>query len=486
MNFQGQQAKYTRLYNESRAWKLLRADRAPLIIAFLQTLFAEESEVPYSRARVALDAELDRCRELGIWETETNAGTYLNRWIRSGWLREMDDTLTKTDAFETALRFCRGLDERETVTTASHLRIVQEAVRDFLVAVSSDPKEKATLLAVKQRQIQKEIDELNSGVVTVLNPAEQRERIREIYQLASVLTGDFRRMEDEIRQLDQELRIRIIEGDAGRGEVLLSVMEKEALLESTDAGSAFDGFFQLLCDQNRSMEFRGQLREILSKPVARHLTPSQQKFLGHLMRELTHESERVFHVRRRTEEGLRTYIESGAARENRAVDLLLGKLERAAVSLGEAKCPPGTPTNISLPVGSVKVASPDKMKLRFPEEKIDTSGIEEEVNLKKPSREMLGHLDTVRIRHVARQTFKALVQHGPMTIASLAELHPLNSGLEELVAHLRVAKAVGAASLESKETIVLRDKQGTAIQASIPTLLLTADLFPEDLKTLTL
>ena len=54
-----------------------------LILAFLADLFSETSEVPFSRARVALDAELARCRELGIWETEITANTYFNQWIRS-------------------------------------------------------------------------------------------------------------------------------------------------------------------------------------------------------------------------------------------------------------------------------------------------------------------------------------------------------------------------------------------------------------------
>jgi hypothetical protein len=157
----------------------------------------------------------------------------------------------------------------------------------------SNPEERAALLEEKKSQIQKEINELKAGIVTELKPAEQRERIREIYQLASVLTGDFRRVEDEIRLLDQELRIQIIEGDATRGDVLLSVMKKEALLEETDAGSAFEGFFQLLCDQNRSMEFRDQLRSILNTPVADHLSHSQRQFLAQLMRELTYESDRV-------------------------------------------------------------------------------------------------------------------------------------------------------------------------------------------------
>lgn len=487
MKFQGLQAKYQRLLNESVAWKLLRADNAPLILAFLADLFSDGSEIPFSRARIALDMELARCRELGIWETETTANAYLNQWIRSGWLREMDDMLTKTDASEIAFRFCQGLDERGAGTTASHLRIVQEAVRDFAMALSPNPDDRVTLLEHKKMEIQKDIDMLRGGLVIHLSEVEQRERIREIYQLASVLTGDFRRVEDEIRQLDQELRIQIIQNGSNRGNILLSVMEKESLLATTDAGSAFEGFFHLLCDQNRSMELRDQLHSILNRPAAKYLSTEQQRFLGQLMRELNHESGRVFQIRRKTEEGLRTYIESGAAQENRAVSLLLSKLERIAIALKEAACDLQISTDLFLPVGSVKISSPESMRLKSPDEKLDTSGIEEQKNSREPSLQIFNCLDAIQLRAVAERTFAVVKKHGPMTIAAIAHLNPLQSGLEELVAYLRVAKSVKAASLlEKKERVIVSDKQGVVLQASIPTFLLSENLFPDNLDELIL
>lgn len=482
LNFQGLQAKYRRLFQESTAWKLLRADNAPVILAFIADLFSDESEVPFGRARVALDTELERCRELGIWETETTAGAYLNQWIRSGWLREMDDKLTKTDAGEVALRFCQGLDQRSTGTTASHLRIVQEAVRDFAVAISPNPNERIALLEQKKAELQREIDALNAGVVTELSEAQQRERMREIYQLASVLTGDFRRVEDEIRELDQNIRIQMIESGAKRGDILLSVMKKEALLAETDAGSAFEGFFQLLCDQNRSTEFKDQLRSILSKPVAVQLTPQQHQFLSQLMRELSHESERVFHIRRRTEEGLRAYLESGAALENRAIDQLLHQLERIAVDLKDAGIEPKTATTLSLPVGPIKITSPDSMCLRAPDEKLDTSGVEEQINSRIPNSQMLDCLDAVQVKEIAIRIRGTLLRHGPMTIAAIAAIQPMKSGLEELVAYLRVARSVGAVTLNEKESVEVLDKQGIRLKAAIPKYLLSADLFPDNIE----
>ncbi|MDP0561238.1 MAG: DUF3375 domain-containing protein [Candidatus Endonucleobacter sp. (ex Gigantidas childressi)] len=486
MNFQGLQAKYRRLFTDNAAWRLLKADNAPYFLAFIADLFSKESEILYGQARIRLDAEIERSRELGFWSTEVSAANYLNQWIRNGWLREMDDLLSKTDASEVALRFCKGLDERNSGTTASHLRIVQEAVRDLAVAISPNVDERVTLLESKKAEIQREIDALQAGVVPELNEVEQRERIREIYQLASVLTGDFRRVEDEIRVLDKDLRVQIIEGDASRGDVLLSVMEKETLLSTTEAGSAFEGFFQLLCDENRSIEFREQLRSILNGPVAKQLSGSQHQFLRRLMRELSRESDRVFRVRRRTEEGIRSYIESGAAAENQAVDRLLSQLERQAVVLRDEGLDLKTETALSLPVGPIEVKSPKSMRLRIPDDKLDTSGVEEKANSREPSSHVLDCLDAVQVREIAHKTLSTLREYGPLSIAGVVDRNSLQSGLEELVAYLRVAKAVGATALEQKEDVVLSDKQGGLLKATIPTYLLTAELFPEDIDELAL
>lgn len=486
MNFSGWQARFRRLQDEDATWKLLRADNAPIILAFIADLFAEDNEVPFARARIALDTELERGRELGYWSSESGAGTYLNQWIRAGWLREMDDMLSKTDASETALRFCRTLDEPVAGTSASHLRIVQDAVRDFAVAVNPNLDERAAQLEQQKREIQCSIDELNSGVSVELSEAEQRERIREIYQLASVLTGDFRRVEDDIRRIDKDVRIQIIEGDSTRGDVLLELMEQEMLLENTDAGSAFEGFFHLLCDQNRSTEFSDQLRGILSLPVAQHLNQGQRQFLSRLMRELSRESERVFSIRRRTEEGLRGYIESGAAQENRAVTRLLSELERSAVVLRENGCDLKTLTRLELQVGVPGIRSPNSMSLRQPDENLDTSGVEEQVNHREPSMEMLDSLEAVQIRQVAARALEALRRHGPMTISTLSSYRPLREGLEELVACMRVARAVHATDLDKTEQVEVHDRHGVRIRASIPSLLMSADLFPANIDELSL
>jgi len=484
MSFQGLQARFRRLHQESTAWKLLRADNAPVILAFLADLFDEDNAVSFGRARSALSTTLKLCRESGIWQTETSASTYLNQWIQSGWLRELDDQLSKTDACEVALRFCQNLEQRDVSTTASHLRIVQEAVRDFAVAISPSPNERITMLKYRKNEIQRQIEDLQAGIVSILSESEQHERLREIYQLASVLTGDFRRVEDEIRELDQAVRVQMIECGANRGDILQEVLNKEQLLAETDSGRAFEGFFQLLCDQNRTLEFRDQLRSILSRPVADRLSTQQQQFLAQLFRELSRESERVFQIRRRTEESLRAYVESGTFFENRAVDRLLGQLERLAVTFKGTGVDLKTSTQLHLPVGIARISSPDSLRLRPPDEHMDTTGVQAHVNATTPSSAMLDHLESVPVIEVAYRMRQALRQVGPMTIAGFAQQQPVTAGLEELVALLRVAKAVGATTLNDRERVEVRDRQGIRIKASIPRYLLSAELFPDNMDTL--
>jgi uncharacterized protein DUF3375 len=484
VSFQGLLAKNKRLHQESTTWRLLRATSAPLVLAFLDDVFTDISEISVNEAEVLLEAELRHLRDTGKWTAETPASALLKSWTDSGWLRELDNNLSKTDALDTAIRFAHGLDNRSVGTSASHLRIVQESVRDFALATSPNVEDRLAILATKKEEIEREIAALESGEVEQLTDLQQRERIREIFQLAYVLPSDFRLVEDKIRQLDHDLRVKMIQDDATHGDVLRYMMDQEDLLAETEAGGAFKGFYTLLCDNNRNMELRGHIKDILSKPAAHYLRPFEKQFLSKLMRELTKESARVFTVRKRTEEALRAYVESGSAAENKAVNKLLGEIERLAVELKEHGVKTDSPTSLSLTTGPIKVTSPHAIKPRMPTEKIDVSAITTAINNTSPSQSMMDALDAVSVKEVAFNMERTLNRHGPMTVKQLSEYSPIQKGLEELVAHLRVAHAVKATELPEKEEVFIQDKKGNMLKASIPSYVMSAELFPDDLNDL--
>lgn len=483
MNFSHSLAKYRRLYEENKVWKLLRATTAPLILAFIEQVFSSgQNEISYSQARILLDAELEK----NHWYADTPAAIYINQWVKDGWLREMDNKLTKTDTCEIALRFCQSFDERNINTSASHLRIVQEAVRELVIALNENPEERIALLNQRKAELEKEITNIQTNGINTLSDQQRRERLREIYQLASVLTNDFRYVEDEIRRLDQEIRIKMIEKDNNRGEVLQATMDQEALLAQSDAGSAFESFFQLLCDSNRSTEFKEQLDIILNQISDNYLQPRQRKFLKRLLQELTQESEHIFQIRRRTEENLKTYIKSGAAQEKRTVDRLITQLEQLAVNFSKNNINLKQATHLILPTGNIEINSPDSICLKEPIAAIQITDITEHTNSVVPSETVLTLLDTIQIKEVADSIYHNLCTFGPLTIAGLVEKKPINFGLEELVAYLRIAQHIQATDLNEKESIIIQDKQGIQIKATLPKYLLSASLFPDNLEELSL
>ena len=100
---------------------------------------------------------------------------------------------------------------------------------------------------------------------------------------------------------------------------------------------------------------------------------------------------------------------------------------------------------------------------------------------------MLHYLDSVQVREVAEKARHTLLKKGVMSIAHLTQEHPLQAGLEELVAYLRIAKAIKAPQLtEQNEQIQFQDQHGVNLQARIPTYYLSAELFPENLDELAL
>jgi len=480
-------AQYRRLATGHAAWSLLRANTSALILAFVGEAFKSEAEVPMAEARAILDGLLVEWREIGaVREGETDAPGYLRQWISEGYLREADYRLTMTDAAQMGLRFIDGLDRRDLGATASHLRIVQEAVQELILRLSGDIDVRKKILLERKRQIDAELDALSRGVVDRPGADQERELIREVLFLARQLTGDFRYVEDEIRTIDADLRRTMIDNATERGEVLTSFLDQSDLLSGSPAGLAFQGFFQLLCDENRSTEFRQQLRQLASGTIATGMLPEERGFVGNLMRLLTQESQQVIRRRQRTEESLRAFIESDAHRDNRAIEEVLNALFRIGITLPQL---PDFNPNEEMPLvlnsGSAHLEMPEALKLTEPDDS-EFDDVQIHLSSSELPDDMFERLQTVPTLQIARTLLECLRERGTLTLGQLNTLVPIEHGIEDLVVRVRIAHAVEALDLGAQETIEFTDKDGKRIRARVPSLVLDPERFPAHLEDLAL
>ena len=140
-------------------------------------------------------------------------------------------------------------------------------------------------------------------------------------------------------------------------------------------------------------------------------------------------------------------------------------------------------TALSLPVGPIVISSPQSMRLKQPDEQLETN-TQLQINPNQASDAVLASLQSVNVRQVAKSLQHILQQQGVLSIAGLVQHRPVRAGLEELVSYVRVAKAIRATELEEKESVIIEDRQGNKLKVSVPTLLLSADLFPSNMDEL--
>jgi hypothetical protein len=166
--------------------------------------------------------------------------------------------------------------------------------------------------------------------------------------------------------------------------------------------------------------------------------------------------------------------------ENHAVDRLISQLEKRAIAFKDTPKIIDKDLNLTIKVGKMPYSSPDSIRLRIAEEKLDLSDIQEHENNHTLSQKTLENLETVQVVEVAKKIYYTLDQYGAMSIASINNYMPIQAGLEELVAFIRIAKAVKATDIGQTELILVNDKFGNQLQATIPKLILTTEHFPQD------
>ncbi len=476
--------QYQALGQESNAWDILRADTAWWALAFLQDIFGEKADVVYAVAQTSLHELLIQLRENGhISEAETTARMYLRSWIDRGWLRESEQMITRTDSTMVAIQFLNNIERRESTASASHLTAAQTMARDLAISLSPNIQERITLLSSQRDEIDRKIADLNAGHVETMTDAAHRESVRALHGQCYRLLQDFRLVESDMEEMDRSIRQRLLDSEGGRGVAVTARLEGERALSATDAGQAFNGFFDLLNDDVRSGEFSDQLASICQTTPEEMLTKDEKRLLRRLTAILTRESSRIFERRQTTNENLRRVIASGAFLEKQRIDHLIGDLERTAITLIEGGLSLRTDTGVSIAAGKTSRSHPLTIKPMWPEDHIDTSNVVPEVfDEDDIDPEVIRHLSGISVNEVARNIRELLNNEGPMSLLDISLHLPVTRGLEEVVAYLRVAHGVNAPVLEGRQDMYFSNIDGRRFMAHIYKYMLSGDLFPENIE----
>jgi hypothetical protein len=466
------------LRENSPAWRLLRADNAPLVLSFLHQVFVADNVRSISATELASRLE-DELYALNLRDSERggrrypkSAKAYLDDWAapESGWLRKYypDGTdephYDATPAVEKALQWIKSLGEREFVGTESRLKVIVDLLRQIVVGTEADPGERLAELLRQRQEIDEQIARAQAGDIPVLDETAVRDRYQQFAATAQELLADFREVEENFRKLDRKLREKIAGWHGGKGELLDDVLGSRESIAGSDQGRSFQAFYGFLLSQARQEELSGLLDRVneLAAGIA-----ERDARLRTVHYDWLDAAERTQATVRQLSEQLRRFLDDQVWFENRRVIDILRSIESHALDLRETRDLPvimlldASSPAVRLPLERPLYAPATKPRIssdtvRDAEEETDPAALFEQV-----------YVDPEPLRGGVRQALRNQPQVG---LADLVAQYPLQHGVAELVTYLSLRDEAFAIVFDERhrEHITWRASDGRERTATVP------------------
>jgi hypothetical protein len=322
------------------AIRLLNADNSPLIISFLIHEFKKNNKFSISNEELVstLSDFLYSLRDAyGDEIYPGSAQTYLDDWANSEYLRKYylpdndDPYFELTPSTEKVLEWIRDLEKREFVGTESRLKKIIEILREIAYMNSDDPKKRLEELERQKKEIENEIEKIESGVIERLTETQVKERYFEVYDTTLKLLSDFKQIEYNFRQLDRGIREKQIIDSLNKSELLHDIFSTKDMLLNTDQGRSFRAFWELLMSQSQQDE--------LDKLIALTLDLHEIKSIKHddtleeMKTYLIDAGDRVNKTNHVLIEQLRKYLDERVYLENKKIVEIIKDIKLSAVQL---------------------------------------------------------------------------------------------------------------------------------------------------------
>ncbi|MDN3311362.1 DUF3375 domain-containing protein [Microbacterium oryzae] len=270
---------------EGAALGLVRSRWAPLIIAVFHASFSQEvKRVRAERLHVQVDTYLHELRDAGFEVPAQEEGRALClSWMRSQWLRRvpLDDggeAYELTSHALAAMRMHSELSRERALLSESRLTTILDAVRRWATEANPDETARVAALDAEIARLSAERDRLVSGgEVAVADDERMLGGYADLVDLLDQLPGDFRRVEEALDAIHDQMVRDFRAEERPKGEVLGDYLAASTRLASqTREGRAFQGALTVLGDEELLATFREDLRAIMTHPFARDLSPEDR------------------------------------------------------------------------------------------------------------------------------------------------------------------------------------------------------------------
>lgn len=397
---------------------------------------------------------------------------YLEDWAHNdkGWLRKFYPTDSDEAAFdltpgtEKAIGWLAGLNQAQFVGTESRLRMLFDLLKQMVTGTETNAELRMQELQQRKAQIEAEMRALENGQVDVMDDTALKDRFLQFSQVARELLADFRQVEQNFRELDQDVREKIAGWDGGKGALLETVFGEQDTIADSDQGKSFRAFWDFLMSTQSQNELTEALEKVFQLEPIQSLEPDRT--LKKIHYDWLEAGEQTQRVVSRLSQQLRRFLDNQAYLENKRLVQKIDALLRQSLQLK-----PQLPPNAQLKSEFANFMSLDlpKLEIDLPMERplfsvpmVQNFALTvqnddgEDVNVDALFDQVF--VDELLLKdHIE----KSLQTQPQINLPELLSAHPLRLGVAELIGYLSLASQDDS---EARFSGVLDESQQDLIQ----------------------
>ena len=432
------------LKEEHPTIRLFNADNSPLIMSFLFQAFKQNNKITIPNDELVsnlTDTIYSIRNTYGDDLYPDSAQNYLDTWANEVYLRKYyppdsdEPCFELTPQTEKALEWIHELENREFVGTESRLIKIIEMLKEIAYRNSDDKTIRLADLERKRSEIEEEIGKINSGILEKLSNTQIKERYFDIYDTSNKLLSDFKQIEYNFRQLDQEVRKKQIISDIQKGEMLKNIFSSQDILLDSDQGRSFQAFWELLMSQNKQDELDELIELIVRLPEIQDI--KRDDTLDGLKNHLIEAGYRVNNTNHILIEQLRKYLDDRIYLENKRIIEIIREIKSIAVEIKNN--PPSHKEIISIP-GRPQI----EMIMERPLWDVSVSPELRKDDLEEGSSTLVDTQQLYSLFDINREELKTRIDEllsitSQFTLKTLIEKYPVERGLAEILIYVDIA-----------------------------------------------
>jgi hypothetical protein len=297
-----------------------------------------------------------------------DADDYINEWVEKRYLvreyleRDDEESLWLSVSVIDAIRFIESLANPQSSVTESRLSILIQALGQLSLDSDKDAARRLDTLLKERDQLNARIEAIERGEVNVISDLEATDRIRDILALGLGLAEDFSRVQENYKVIQQNLRDKMLQSMEPVDNILDRVFLELDRLHETEAGRAFDAFYELLKDGIQLKFFEKSMDIIYQAEFFQLLTWGERHFLRHFIKVLFDESVKVNKITNRFSDGLFSLLKSRDFKERRRISAELKESLKTA-SILSSHIPASRPINFHLEMSTTALDSVSRLTL---------------------------------------------------------------------------------------------------------------------------